>query len=82
MRHRTPARLLTIEVLDCCTLDVSDGYQGRDSDPIMIIVTLMTMNTKKTGSVRFPRSQWILGWISTAIMLTGAGGTLADFLIQ
>jgi Mn2+/Fe2+ NRAMP family transporter len=47
---------------------------GVSAGPIMIIVMLMTTNRKIMGSLQFPRTQWILGWISTAVMLTLAAG--------
>ena len=55
---------------------------GLSAGPIMIIVMLMTTNRKITGSLRFPRPQWILGWIATAVMLTVAAGMLADFMLS
>ena len=45
----------------------------------MIIVMLMTTNHKVTGSMQFPRLQWILGWISTTVMVAVAVCMLIDF---
>lgn len=45
---------------------------GLSAGPIMIVMMLMTTNRKVTGGVRIPRPQWIIGWISTCVMLVVA----------
>jgi len=52
---------------------------GVSVGPIMIIVMLMTTNQKITGSMQFPRLRWILGWISTMVMVAVAVCMLTDF---
>lgn len=42
---------------------------GLSAGPIMIVMMLMTTNRKVTGGVRLPKPQWVIGWISTGVML-------------
>ena len=53
---------------------------GLCAGPIMVLVMLMTTNSKLTGGLAFPKPQWVIGWISTGVMLMGAAGTIADFI--
>jgi NRAMP (natural resistance-associated macrophage protein)-like metal ion transporter len=50
---------------------------GVCAGPIMILVMLMTTNRRVTGGLKFPKAQWITGWISTGVMLAVAAGMLA-----
>ena len=52
---------------------------GMCAGPIMVLVMLMTTNRAITGGLEFPKPQWVIGWISTGVMLAVAGGTLAGF---
>jgi Mn2+/Fe2+ NRAMP family transporter len=55
---------------------------GLCAGPIMVLVMLMTTNKAITGGLRFPRTQWILGWISTGVMLAVGVCMLAGFALQ
>ncbi len=55
---------------------------GLCAGPIMVLVMLMTTNERITGSVKFPKPQWVIGWISTGVMLAVGAGMLAGFAIQ
>jgi NRAMP (natural resistance-associated macrophage protein)-like metal ion transporter len=55
---------------------------GVSAGPIMAVLMLMTTNGKLTGGLRLPRPQWILGWVSTAVMLAVSVGMLADFMVR
>jgi NRAMP (natural resistance-associated macrophage protein)-like metal ion transporter len=52
---------------------------GLCAGPIMVLVMLMTTNRTITGGLEFPKPQWIIGWISTGVMLAVAAGMLAGF---
>jgi NRAMP (natural resistance-associated macrophage protein)-like metal ion transporter len=52
---------------------------GLCAGPIMVLVMLMTTDKTITGGLEFPKPQWILGWLSTGIMLAVAAGMLAGF---
>jgi Mn2+/Fe2+ NRAMP family transporter len=45
---------------------------GVCAGPIMVLVMLMTTNKSITGGLTFPKFQWILGWVSTVVMLAVA----------
>jgi Mn2+/Fe2+ NRAMP family transporter len=55
---------------------------GISAGPIMVMIMLMTTNRKITKTLRFPRAQWILGWISTGVMLAVAAGMFADLMFS
>ncbi|MBV8358203.1 MAG: divalent metal cation transporter [Deltaproteobacteria bacterium] len=55
---------------------------GVCAGPIMVLVMLMTTKNKITGGLIFPRPQFILGWISTGVMLTVAACMLTSFVLQ
>ena len=55
---------------------------GVCAGPIMVLVMLMTTNKTITGVLKFPRPQWILGWISTAVMLAVAACMLVGIAFQ
>ncbi len=46
---------------------------GLCAGPIMVLVMLMTTNRTVTGGLEFPKPQWVIGWISTGVMLAVAG---------
>ena len=48
----------------------------------MVLVMLMTTNKTITGVLKFPRPQWVLGWISTAVMLAVAACMLVGTAFQ
>jgi Mn2+/Fe2+ NRAMP family transporter len=52
---------------------------GLCAGPIMVLVMLMTTNSKLTRGLAFPKPQWVIGWISTGVMLTVAAGTMGVF---
>ena len=52
---------------------------GLCAGPIMVLVMLMTTNRTITGGLEFPKLQWLIGWISTGVMLAVAAGMLAGF---
>jgi NRAMP (natural resistance-associated macrophage protein)-like metal ion transporter len=49
---------------------------GLSAGPIMIVMMLMTTNPKVTGGVQLPKPQWVIGWISTAVMLAVAAAMI------
>jgi len=53
---------------------------GLCAGPIMVLVMLMTANGKITGGLEFPKPQWVIGWISTGVMLAVAGCMLVGFV--
>jgi Mn2+/Fe2+ NRAMP family transporter len=55
---------------------------GVCAGPIMVLVMLMTTNKTITGVLKFPRPQWVLGWISTAVMLAVAACMLVGIAFQ
>jgi Mn2+/Fe2+ NRAMP family transporter len=52
---------------------------GVCAGPIMVLVMLMTTNKTITGGLTFPKFQWILGWVSTAVMLAVATCMVVGF---
>ena len=46
----------------------------------MILAMLMTTNRAITGGLRFSKPQWVIGWISTGVMLSVAAGMLVGFV--
>ena len=55
---------------------------GVCAGPIMVLVMLMTTNKAITGGLKFSRPQWVLGWISTAVMLAVAACMLAGLVFR
>jgi Mn2+/Fe2+ NRAMP family transporter len=55
---------------------------GLCAGPIMGLIMLMTTNPTITGGLKFPRPQWILGWTSTAVMLTVGACMLAGLALR
>src|SRR5262249_20850005 len=55
---------------------------GVCAGPIMVLVMLMTTNKKVAGGLTFPKPQWVMGWISTAVMLAVAAGMAARLAFQ
>jgi NRAMP (natural resistance-associated macrophage protein)-like metal ion transporter len=55
---------------------------GVCAGPIMVLVMLMTTNKTITGGLTFPKPQWVLGWISTAVMLAVAACMVAGFALS
>jgi Mn2+/Fe2+ NRAMP family transporter len=49
---------------------------GLSAGPIMIVMMLMTTNPKVTGGVKLPKPQWVVGWISTGVMLAVAAAMI------
>ncbi|MFZ1887733.1 MAG: divalent metal cation transporter [Candidatus Binataceae bacterium] len=49
---------------------------GLSAGPIMIVMMLMTTNRKVTGGVKLPKPQWVIGWLSTGVMLAVAAAML------
>ena len=47
--------------------------------PIMVIMMLLTANPKVTGSLKLPRTQKVIGWLSTAVMFGVAAGMVATW---
>ena len=52
---------------------------GLCAGPIMVLIMLMTTNKTITGGLEFAKPQWVIGWISTGVMLAVAAGMLAGF---
>jgi Mn2+/Fe2+ NRAMP family transporter len=55
---------------------------GVCAGPIMVLAMLMTTNKTITGGLVFPKPQWVMGWISTAVMLAVAICMLIGFALQ
>jgi Mn2+/Fe2+ NRAMP family transporter len=55
---------------------------GLCAGPIMGLIMLMTTNPTITGGLKFPRPQSILGWTSTAVMLTVGACMLAGLALR
>ncbi|MHB8382004.1 MAG: NRAMP family divalent metal transporter [Candidatus Binataceae bacterium] len=54
---------------------------GVSAGPIMIVLMLMTTNPKITGGVKLPTPQWVVGWISTGVMLAVAAAMFASLAL-
>jgi Mn2+/Fe2+ NRAMP family transporter len=52
---------------------------GLCAGPIMVLVMLMTTHKSITGGLKFPKPQWVIGWVSTLVMLAVAACTLVGF---
>ena len=54
---------------------------GVAAGPIMVVLMLMTTNSKLNRGIRLGTPPWLLGWASTAVMLAASAGMLANLVL-